>query len=270
MRIDVYLTKNGHPASRTRAQQLIAADKIEVDGKTVRRPSDEIDETLSHTVSVGEDIPYVGRGGCKLEGALDAFALDVSGAWALDIGASTGGFTDCLLRRGVARVYAVDSGEGQLASSLCAHPRVVNMEKCNARYLSADMLDQAFLEHGGADVIVMDVSFISQTYILPTFPSLLKQDGWVVTLIKPQFEVGRSGVGKGGIVKDPAMRREAVRKVIESAATVGLSVSNIIRSPIVGGDGNVEYLACFQKDRKGDAAAFVRALPTELFRSVKQ
>ena len=268
MRIDVYLTQNGYTASRTRAQQLIAAGLVELDGKTVRRPSEELDEAMPHTVSVGEDIPYVGRGGCKLEGALDAFSLDVTGAWALDIGASTGGFTDCLLRRGAARVYAVDSGEGQLAPSLRADERVVNIEKCNARYLDADLLDADFSTHGGADIIVMDVSFISQTFILPVLPPLLKEDGHIVTLIKPQFEVGRSGVGKGGIVKEPSRRREAVGRVLAAAELVGLEPKGLIRSPIVGGDGNIEYLVRFQKGT-GDAAAFAPSLPNELFRSDK-
>ena len=139
MRIDVYLTQYGYAPSRARAQQLIAAGQVRLDGATVRKHSTEVDETLSHAVEVGEDILYVGRGGCKLEAALDAFGLNVGGAWALDIGASTGGFTDCLLRRGAARVFAVDSGSGQLAPSLMADERVVNMEKCNARYLSRDM-----------------------------------------------------------------------------------------------------------------------------------
>lgn len=269
MRIDVYLTQNGHTASRTRAQTLIAGGNVEVDGKIVRRPSDEIDETVPHTVKVTEDIPYVGRGGCKLEGALDAFGLDVSGTWALDIGASTGGFTDCLLRRGATRVYAIDSGEGQLAPSLRADDRVVNMEKCNARYLNADALDEPFHTHGGADIIVMDVSFISQTYILPALVPLLRQGGCIVTLIKPQFEVGRSGVGKGGIVKEPSRRREAVSRVLESAAALGLWAHSVIRSSIVGGDGNVEYLAMLERGEISDVNAFVRSLPTELFRSVK-
>lgn len=266
MRIDVYLTQNGYAASRTRAQQLIAAGLVELDGKTVRRPSEELDEAVPHAVSVGQDIPYVGRGGCKLEGALDAFSLNAEGAWALDIGASTGGFSDCLLRRGAARVYAVDSGEGQLAPSLRNDARVVNIEKCNARYLNADMLDAPFAEHGGAELIVMDVSFISQTFILPVLPPLLKEGGDIVTLIKPQFEVGRSGVGKGGIVKEPAWRREAVSRVVEAAVLAGLEPRRLIRSPIEGGDGNIEYLIHLKKGR-GDAAAFVKILPSELFRS---
>ena len=269
MRIDVYLTKNGYTASRTRAQQLIAGGNVELDGKVVRRPSDDVDEALTHTVTVRKDMPYVGRGGCKLEAALDAFSLDVSGAWALDIGASTGGFTDCLLRRGASRVYAIDSGEGQLAASLRADPRVVNIEKCNARYLNADALDQAFFAHGGADIAVMDVSFISQTYILPVLPPLLRQGGRAVTLIKPQFEVGRSGVGKGGLVKDAARRREAVCRVLDSAHSVGLSPQGLIRSPIEGGDGNIEYLVLLQKGKEADTAALIRSLPPELFGSVK-
>lgn len=266
MRIDVYLTQNGYTASRTRAQQLIAAGLVELDGKTVRRPSEELDEALPHTVNVGQDIAYVGRGGCKLEGALDAFSLDADGAWALDIGASTGGFTDCLLRRGALRVYAIDSGEGQLAQTLRDDVRVVNIEKCNARYLNADMLDAEFCSHGGAELIVMDVSFISQTFILPVLPPLLKEDGDIVTLIKPQFEVGRSGVGKGGIVKEPSRRREAVSRVVEAATMVGLEPKQLIRSPIEGGDGNIEYLVHFQKGQ-GDAAAFIKTLPNKLFRS---
>ncbi len=245
MRIDVYLTQNGYADSRTRAQNLIAAGLVTVDGKTVRRPSEDVDESVSHRLEVGQDIPYVGRGGCKLEAALDAFGLDVTGAWALDIGASTGGFTDCLLRRGAARVYAIDSGSGQLAASLRSDSRVVNMEKCNARYLNADMLGAELVAHGGADLAVMDVSFISQTCILPALPPLMRADGRIVTLIKPQFEVGREGIGKGGIVREDKWRRAAVERVLEGAALVGLSPLRLIRSPIEGGDGNVEYLCCF-------------------------
>ncbi len=261
MRIDVYLTQYGHTISRMRARQLIVNGLVMVDGKTVRRPSNEVDETRPHTVLLGEDIPYVGRGGCKLERALDAFALDVAGAWALDIGASTGGFTDCLLRRGAARVYAIDSGTGQLAPSLRADDRVVNMEKCNARYLESDMLDEIFVAHGGADLAVMDVSFISQTYILPVIPPLLRDNGRAVTLIKPQFEVGKAGIGKGGVVKEDVWRRAAIDRVLEGAAVAGLVALDLICSPIEGGDGNVEYLALFRKTAGDeDASAVSKAL----------
>ena len=270
MRIDLYLTKNGYADSRTRAQHLIAAGLVRMDGKAVRRPSEDVDESLHHQLEVGQDIPYVGRGGCKLEAALDAFGLDVTGAWALDIGASTGGFTDCLLRRGAERVYAVDSGSGQLAASLRADERVVNIEKCNARHLNATHLDEPFAAHGGADLVVMDVSFISQTCILPVLPSLLKADGRIVTLIKPQFEVGREGIGKGGIVREDKWRRAAVERVTEGAALVGLSPVDVIRSPIEGGDGNVEYLCCLTLTDAQAAetarCALMARLPTELFR----
>ena len=270
MRIDLYLTKNGYADSRTRAQRLIAAGLVRLDGKTVRRPSEEVDEGAVHCLEVGRDIPYVGRGGCKLEAARDAFALDATGAWALDIGASTGGFTDCLLRRGAVRVYAIDSGSGQLAASLRADDRVVNIEKCNARHLNAAHLDAFFAAHGGADLIVMDVSFISQTCILPVLPPLLAENGRIVTLIKPQFEVGREGIGKGGIVREDKWRRAAVERVTEGAALVGLSPVELIRSPIEGGDGNVEYLCCFSPSNATAAQTAQRALmarlSAELFR----
>lgn len=269
MRIDVYLSQHGYTASRTRAQQLIARGLVTLDGDTVKRAGQELDETQEHTVVLGEDIPYVGRGGCKLEGALEAFSLDVTDALALDIGASTGGFSDCLLRHGAARVYAIDSGVGQLAAALRADERVVNIEKCNARYLDASMLDEVFVAHGGADIVVMDVSFISQTFILPVIPPLLRPEGRVVTLIKPQFEVGRAGIGKGGIVKDAAWRREAIVRVTESAASVGLLPLDVIRSPIEGGDGNVEYLALFRPAKEGEQTeAAAKALCTGLDRTM--
>lgn len=275
MRADVYLTKQRHVASRTRAQQLIAKGLVTLDGQVVAKASDEVDEALEHTVTLGEDMPYVGRGGCKLEAALDAFGLDVTDAWALDIGASTGGFTDCLLRRGAARVYAVDSGVGQLASSLCTDGRVVNIEKCNARYLDAGMLDGAFADHDGADVVVMDVSFISQTCILPVLPPLLREQGRVVTLIKPQFEVGKQGIGKGGIVKDAAWRKFAVERVFNGATLAGLVPLDVIRSPIEGGDGNVEYLAVFRRADEGEdgtmlARNLLGTLSEEMFRPIKK
>ncbi len=247
MRVDVYLTQYGYAQSRARAQQLIFSGQVMLDGVTVEKAGAVVDETCPHTVEIGQDIPYVGRGGCKLEAALDAFNLDVKGAWAVDIGASTGGFTDCLLRRGAERVYAIDSGAGQLAPALLLDPHVINMEKCNARYLSCDALGEEFVRRGGADVVVMDVSFISQTYLHPVIASLLAPNGVAVTLIKPQFEVGRERLGKRGIVKEPKWRREAVEKILESASATGLLPTALIRSPIEGGDGNVEYLVLLKK-----------------------
>jgi 23S rRNA (cytidine1920-2'-O)/16S rRNA (cytidine1409-2'-O)-methyltransferase len=266
MRIDVYLTQYGHTPSRARAQQLISSGQIQLDGTPVTKAGMAVDENISHTVEIAEDIPFVGRGGCKLEAALDAFGLSANDAVAVDIGASTGGFTDCLLRRGAKKVYAVDSGSGQLAPALLADERVVNMEKCNARYLTPDALGEGFLSHGGADVVVMDVSFISQTYIHPVIHSLLKQDGFAVTLIKPQFEVGREHLGKSGIVKQPKWRRAAVEKILDSAAAVGLTATKLIRSPIEGGDGNVEYLVLLRHAEAAEQTPLdAEHLPATLF-----
>ena len=269
MRIDVYLTQYGHMPSRARAQQLIAAGQVKLDGAVVEKAGGSVDETLPHTIEIGEDIPYVGRGGCKLEAALDAFAVCVEGARAIDIGASTGGFTDCLLRRGAARVWAVDSGVGQLAPCLLSDERVINMEKCNARYLTADALGEEFIRSGGADLIVMDVSFISQTYIHPAIASLLAADGCAVTLIKPQFEVGREHLGKHGIVKEPKWRRAAVERVFQSAHTVGLEPISLVPSPIKGGDGNVEYLVLLRPTAAALAqnrqVCLIEQIPSSLF-----
>ena len=268
MRVDVYLTQYGYAQSRARAQQLITAGQVTLDGVIVEKAGAVVDETCSHTVEIGQDIPYVGRGGCKLEAALDAFNLDVKGAWAVDIGASTGGFTDCLLRRGAERVYAIDSGAGQLAPTLLLDPRVINMEKCNARYLSCDALGEEFARRGGADVVVMDVSFISQTYLHPVIASLLAPTGVAVTLIKPQFEVGRERLGKRGIVKEPKWRREAVEKILESASATGLLPTALIRSPIEGGDGNVEYLVLLKRVSDDQTKGLTTStLDVALFRS---
>ncbi len=268
MRIDVYLTQYNHTQSRARAQQLIAAGQVKLDGETVTKAGASVDEAQPHTVEIVQDIPYVGRGGCKLETALDAFDLDVKGAWAVDIGASTGGFTDCLLRRGAMRVYAVDSGAGQLSSALMVDERVINMEKCNARYLMPDALGQDFLAHGGADVVVMDVSFISQTYIHPVIASLLAPGGVAVTLVKPQFEVGRERLGKNGIVREPKWRQAAVERVLQSATAASLVPLSLIRSPILGGDGNVEFLLLLQRaDEAQQTALTIEGVDASLFKS---
>ena len=238
MRIDVYLTEHGLTQSRQRARVLIEQGKVSVDGVTVKKPSFQLEG--EHEVTVLDDMPYVGRGGFKLAGALDAFGLDVDGLTALDIGASTGGFTDCLLQRGAERVIAVDAGEGQLAKKLLEDGRVLSMERTNARDLTPEMI-------GGVtvDLIVMDVSFISATYILPRFPALLRAGGHAVCLIKPQFEVGRAMLGKGGIVKDAAAHRYAIERVLESGRGLGLAPVGLIPSSIEGGDGNREFLVHF-------------------------
>ena len=241
MRADLYLFKQGHCRSREAAQRSIESGLVSIDGKIIKKPSEKIDETLEHSVLCSDTIPYVGRGGLKLEAALDAFSIDPGGCVCLDVGASTGGFTDCLLKRGAAKVFAVDSGHGQLAPELAADTSVVSLEGMNARFLSPEQLGEC------VSLIVMDVSFISQTLILPRFPLLLTEEGVAITLIKPQFECGREAIGKGGIVKKPEQRLFAVRRVISAARESGLYLAGLIRSPITGGDGNIEYLALFKR-----------------------
>ncbi len=236
MRADVYLTENGYASSRGRARLMIESGGVTVDGVPIKKPAQEISDGV-HTVSVEDPLRYVSRGGLKLEGALDAFGIDPAGKTALDVGASTGGFTDCLLQRGAVRVYAVDAGEGQLAKKLCDDERVISREHLNARDLTSDDIDGARV-----DLIVMDVSFISATYIIPRFPALLREGGEAILLVKPQFEVGKAMLGKGGIVKDPAAHRYAIERVCDCARSVGLIPMGLIPSPITGGDGNREFL----------------------------
>jgi 23S rRNA (cytidine1920-2'-O)/16S rRNA (cytidine1409-2'-O)-methyltransferase len=245
MRADLYLTVLHHTVSRQQAKRLIEEGCVTIDGKLLKKPAEEISEG-AHSVEIKDSLAYVSRGGLKLEAALDAFSIDVTGKRAIDIGASTGGFTDCLLQRGVLHVWAIDSGDGQLASSLRDDLRVTSIERCNARYLT--------LEEIGApvDLIVMDVSFISATYLIPRFPELLGACGDAVCLIKPPFEVGRARIGKGGIVKDPSAHRSAIEKVLSCGRENGLSPIGLIPSPVKGGDGNREFLVHFTLQGDGE------------------
>ena len=238
MRVDLYLTENGYAPSRKKAQSLIEEGQVSIDGRIVQKASQQLGDG-EHTVEIAQcdEVRYVGRGGLKLEGALDAFGIDASQKIALDIGASTGGFTDCLLQRGAKKVYAVDAGVGQLAKSLLVNPAVVSIEKLNARNILPEHIDNTCV-----DLIVMDVSFISATYIIPQFPALMCETGEAVCLVKPQFEVGRAMIGKGGIVRDKAAHIDAIKRVCASAESVGLSPIALIPSPIEGGDGNREFL----------------------------
>lgn len=246
MRLDIEVFNRGIAASRSRARALIEAGSVSVNGTVVTKPSFECSESDAVELT-GAPIEYVSRGGYKLAAALDAFnigtdasaGIDVTGMVAADIGASTGGFTECLLLRGARRVYAIDSGRGQLADSLRADPRVVSLEGVNARNLTADMLGER------CDIAVMDVSFISQTKLHDVVAGLLLPGGIYISLIKPQFEVGRENVGKGGIVRDEHARQLATQSVIKSAERAGFACRGVIESPITGGDGNIEYLACF-------------------------
>ena len=240
MRIDVYLSENGLAASRTEAKKFIDEGAVSVDGKIVKKAS--LDVSGSELIYVDKTVKeFVSRGGLKLKSALDGFGVDPSNKLCLDVGASSGGFTDCLLQRGAKHVIAVDSGSGQLAEVLRRDNRVTTVENYNARYMKADDLAYA------PELAVMDVSFISATYIMPSLFEVLADGADFICLIKPQFEVGRSGLGKGGIVKDTKIRDLAVKRVMDFAADCGFESKGIIQSPIKGGDGNIEFLAHFVK-----------------------
>ncbi len=235
MRIDLYLANNGLAKSRSFAKTLLEDGYVTVNGTVINKPSFDVSENDDVQV-IGTPYDYVSRGGVKLEGGLDSFCIDVSGKICVDIGASTGGFTDCLLKRGAEKVYAVDSGSGQLDSTLAKDKRVVNIENFNARNLTVNDLGEK------CHIAVTDVSFISQTLIIPSVERVLREDGIFVSLIKPQFECGKSELGKGGIVKSKKAMAAAVDKVIKCAESFSLGCQGLIRSPICGGDGNTEFL----------------------------
>ena len=237
MRLDKYLFDRSLAKSRSRAAELIKAGRVVCGGRIVDRPSFEVEDGACVEI-LGDEISYVSRGAYKLIGALDAFSVDPAGALCVDVGASTGGFTDVLLRRGAARVYAVDSGHGQLDASLSADSRVVSLEGINARFLSPDILGER------VDIAVCDVSFISQTLLHPAIASVLKDSGTFIGLVKPQFELTKADLAKGGIVRDAKKRVEAAKRVLTSLAENGFSPTGFALSPITGGDGNVEYLIC--------------------------
>ncbi len=236
-RLDKLLVERGLVASRERARALIMAGDVLVGGQLESKPGTLVDGAADVVLRVAEH-PYVSRGALKLVKGLDSFAIDPTGLTALDIGASTGGFTDVLLRRGAARVYAIDVGYGQLAWSIRQDPRVVVLERVNARNLDLELVPEA------CDLAVIDVSFISLTLVLPRVAELLRPPAGkpIVALIKPQFEVGRQLVGKGGVVRDEAARRGAVDKIRAWANANGFSAGDDVESPITGPAGNVEYL----------------------------
>ena len=246
MRLDRELTERKLFASRAKAAEAIAAGRVRVNGQPVTKNAYPVSGSYAIEVDpVPETNSYVSRAGLKLAAALDAFAVSPAGKTVLDVGASTGGFTDCLLRRGAKKVYAVDVGTGQLDPSIRSDPRVVSMEQPNARYLTADLFPVL------PDMAVMDVSFISQSLIYPSLSALLPKGGWLISLIKPQFEAGPEQVGKNGIVRDPDGRKfkKILDRLSSQAAAEGLTLLQWTDSPIAGGDGNREYLALFQKEK---------------------
>ncbi len=236
-RLDKLLVDRGLAASRERAAALVMSGNVLVNGQPAGKPGNQID-VLSEIALRAEDHPYVSRGALKLVQGLDTFAIDPTGMVTLDIGASTGGFTDVLLRRGATRVYAIDVGYGQLAWSLRQDPRVVVIERENVRNLDPALVPEA------ADLAVIDVSFISLTLVLPRVAELMRAPAGkpLIVLVKPQFEVGREQVARGGVVRDEAVRRSAVDKVRTWATANGFTAHEDIESPITGPAGNVEYL----------------------------
>ncbi len=241
MRLDLLLTEKGLAKSRSKAQAAISEGRVSVDGVKITKPS--FDVSGSEAIEVIDDNRFVSRAGDKLAKALEVFKINVSGLTALDIGASTGGFTDCLLQNGASRVYALDVGSGQLDEKLRNDERVVTIENFNARYAKKDDFADEI------DIICMDVSFISQTLIYPACAEILKSGKQMITLIKPQFEAGKSQIGKGGIVKDKngKILSQILEKIDFSAKAYGFKRINFTESPIQGGDGNYEYLAHFTK-----------------------
>jgi 23S rRNA (cytidine1920-2'-O)/16S rRNA (cytidine1409-2'-O)-methyltransferase len=241
MRADVYLFNSGNVKSRQNAKILIESGNVIIDGKKITKPAFEIDECAEHKVEITNKSKFVSRGGEKLDFALEKFNIDVTGMTCIDIGASTGGFTDCLLQRNAGLVYAVDSGHSQLDSALENNERVVSIEKFNAKFMSKKDFEVEF------DIAVMDVSFISQTLIHSAVHDVLKDGGIFISLIKPQFECGKSALNSHGIVKKATYHKDAICKVIDSALISGFSCENIICSPIEGGSGNVEFLVYLRK-----------------------
>ena len=239
-RLDAYMVENGLAPSRERAQAVIMSGIVYIDGQKAEKPSAQV--TPDSCVEVrGAAHDFVSRGALKLDKALDVFELDVSGVVAMDLGASTGGFTDVLLRRGCKHVYAVDVGYGQLAWQLRTDPRVVNLERTNARYLTREQIPEEI------DFFSVDVSFISLKIILPAVRPLLKDGGKAACLIKPQFEAGREKVGKKGVVRDKAVHEEVVQMICDFAVENGYSVLGLTFSPVKGPEGNIEYLVFLQK-----------------------
>jgi 23S rRNA (cytidine1920-2'-O)/16S rRNA (cytidine1409-2'-O)-methyltransferase len=245
-RLDVEIVRRGLAPSRSRAVEAIVAGRVSVSGTPATTAARQVD--AAEPIVVAEEVSgdsFVSRGGTKLAGALDAFSIDVSGARAVDVGASTGGFTDCLLHRGAVHVHAIDVGRGQLAWTLRTDERVTVMERTNVRDLEAGAIDPP------ADLCVADLSFISLRTVAPSLAAITTADAEFVLLVKPQFEAGRARLGKGGIVRDAVVHDAVLREVVEALGVRGLGVRSLVTSPLRGADGNIEF---FARAHKGSAA----------------
>ena len=241
MRADVYLASHGFAQSRERAKKMIEQGRVSVNGAVIDKSSKNICDEDFISVSPPEEYEFVSRGGLKLEYALEYFNISVEGLTAADLGASSGGFCDCLLKHGIKKIYAVDCGSGQLDPKIKNDKRVISMENTNARYIDESLFGEK------VDFVVMDLSFISQILVFPAISRILKNGGVLVSLIKPQFEAGRTNIGKKGIVKDKKARDAAVQNVLKNAELFGLypRCQGPVESPIKGGDGNTEFLCAF-------------------------
>lgn len=239
LRLDTLMVERGLAPSLEKAQALIMAGQVVVGDHAVDKSGQQIARDADIRIK-GDPLPYVSRGGLKLRKALDEFDIDVAGVVAVDVGSSTGGFTDCLLQAGVIKVFAVDVGYGQLAWKLQQDSRVVSMERTNIRSVTPDQLDDV------PALAVIDASFIPLAKVLPATVALLKPGGRIIALIKPQFEVGKGEVGRGGIVRDPAAHKKVIEDVRSTALDLGLTVSGVCESPISGADGNREFLILLQ------------------------
>ena len=234
-RLDVLLVKRGLAETREKAKTTLMAGLVLVNGQKIDKAGTMVKEDAELRV-LGDALPYVSRGGLKLEKAMETFNIHMEGKVAADIGASTGGFTDCALQRGAAKVYAIDVGYGQLAWKLRSDPRVVNMERTNIRYVRPEDIGELL------DFASIDVAFISLTKVLEPAKALLKDTGEIVALIKPQFEAGRGNVGKKGVVRDPEVHRSVIRAVLDYSREIGFFPVGLTFSPIKGPEGNIEYL----------------------------
>ncbi len=240
-RLDKLLVEKGFVQSRERARALIMAGKVAVEGKVIDKPGVQI-KVEANLQLRGDESPYVSRGGEKLEGALKIFGIDPKGMVVMDVGASTGGFTDCVLQKGAQKVYAVDVGYGQLAWKLQKDARVINLERRNIRYLQREEVQDE------TDLILIDTSFISIEKFLPSLVRFLKKGGSILSLIKPQFEVGKGEVGKGGVVRDGALHRKVIERISKFSQEVGLQVLGVIESPLLGPKGNKEFFIYLKRE----------------------
>lgn len=240
-RIDRLLAEREMVSSRERARALIMEGRVTADGQVVSKAGTQV--SVDALIEIrGQDLPFVSRGGIKLQGALDTFGVNPQGMVVMDVGASTGGFTDCMLQRGAKKVYAVDVGYGQLAWKLQKDPRVINLERRNVRYLQREEIGEE------VDLIVIDTSFISIGKFLPHLLQFLRKGGTILGLIKPQFEVGKGEVGKGGVVKDPSLHRKVIERISGLSQDLGLRILGVTESPLPGPKGNKEFFIYLKKN----------------------